>query len=253
MEMRIQQIFQRLQDLFNDQSKKSAIDLDLMLDYTRVLYADLLEMRSNTPDGPAGIVENVSPETREGGGTFHPVPVEAKPAAAPFNKEIKDNIKNPFSSVDNIPVAGNPAEQQDDEAAIIEELKQEAVSAISFEPPPASAVPEPELIKNTLAEEAPVKPAAEPMIKHREDYLSPARDVRSVIGINDKFLFLNELFNNHKTEYESALDEINRLKDYEAAGKWLRAKSASKTIWDEESATVQNFIAVLKKHFSVIR
>src|SRR5690606_16590923 len=121
---------------------------------------------------------------------------------------------------------------------------------ISFEAPTNTVVPELEHLGHTLVEEIPAPPAPTPQIMHPENFSHSNRDIRKVIGINDKFLFLNELFNNHKTEYENTLDEINRLSNLDAALQWVQQKSATKTVWDEESSTVQNFIAVLKKHFS---
>jgi len=43
---RIPTIVQKITDLVKQEDKNTVIDIDLMLDYTRVLYADLLEWRS---------------------------------------------------------------------------------------------------------------------------------------------------------------------------------------------------------------
>jgi len=259
METRIQEILQRLQDLSHDQSPKSLIDLDLMLDYTRVLYADLLAIRKNISESMAAVQKS---ETTTVQSAAPPQQVADKPAAIAMPDTAFEEISNqhiPESNAvipeENIPATpATPVASADiEEDAVIETLKSNAESTISFEPPMQTFAREPEHISNTLEEEAPTPPAAAPHIMHREDMPRQNKDIRKVIGINDKFLFLNELFNNHKTEYENTLDEINRLSDFDAARKWLQAKSASKTVWDEESSTVQNFIAVLKKHFSVLK
>lgn len=255
METRIQEILQRLQDLSNDQSPKSLIDLDLMLDYTRVLYADLIALRKATPIPTVHINKVETTTGQEDIQTQH-LPDEPASSSIPNTVAIEEcldqNIpeSNAVIAEESHP-AIHTADSDNDE--IIETLKSKAESAISFEPPAQSAAKEPEHLSNTLEEEAPAQPTASPHIMHREDVPYPNKDIRKVIGINDKFLFLNELFNNHKTEYENTLDEINQLGNFDAARKWLEAKSASKTVWDEESSTVQNFIAVLKKHFSVIK
>lgn len=44
---RIHNLLRKLQDIYYKQEEKQVIDLDLMLDYTRVLYADLLDARTD--------------------------------------------------------------------------------------------------------------------------------------------------------------------------------------------------------------
>lgn len=233
MEQRIQQIFQRLQDLFNDRSQKTTIDLDLMLDYTRVLYADLLEMRRNTPALPQQhqnipAPQNVSAEPSHS----IPTPVVESPTqpVGSTDQEAKAQVENLNETVDD--------------------LKKEANSAIAFELPHVKN--EPKIINEAIEEEAPAPPQPEPVIIPVENNINQ-NDIRSVIGINDKYLFLNELFSNHKSDYETALDEINNMKNIEEAMAWVKAKSATKSVWDEDGDTVQNFVAVLKKHFSELR
>jgi hypothetical protein len=48
-EMRIPTLLQKINELAAKPEQRTAIDIDLMLDYTRVLYADLLEWRSRLP------------------------------------------------------------------------------------------------------------------------------------------------------------------------------------------------------------
>src|ERR1044072_7236492 len=47
--MRIPTLLQKLSELSSQPDHRTAIDVDLMLDYTRVLYADLLEWRARLP------------------------------------------------------------------------------------------------------------------------------------------------------------------------------------------------------------
>ena len=44
---RISTLIQKLSELAEQEKKLGLIDIDLMLDYTRVMYADLLEVRKN--------------------------------------------------------------------------------------------------------------------------------------------------------------------------------------------------------------
>ena len=76
------------------------------------------------------------------------------------------------------------------------------------------------------------------------------KDIRSSIGINDKYLFLNELFNNHKSNYEETLDKLNHFSNIDQAKDWILTKVAPVQKWDKDDATVQGFYAILAKHFS---
>lgn len=46
---------------------------------------------------------------------------------------------------------------------------------------------------------------------------NPVRDLRSVIGINDKFLFVNELFGGSMEKYNKSIDNLNDLKTLNGA------------------------------------
>lgn len=46
---------------------------------------------------------------------------------------------------------------------------------------------------------------------------NPVRDLRSVIGINDKFLFVNELFGGSMEKYNKSIDNFNDLKTLNGA------------------------------------
>jgi hypothetical protein len=55
--MRIPTLLQKIGELASRPETRTAIDVDLMMDYTRVLYADLLEWRSKLPANIAEPVE----------------------------------------------------------------------------------------------------------------------------------------------------------------------------------------------------
>ena len=46
---------------------------------------------------------------------------------------------------------------------------------------------------------------------------NPVRDLRSVIGINDKFLFVNELFGGSMEKYNKSIENLNDLKTLNGA------------------------------------
>ncbi len=56
---RIKNVMQRFIDVYQGKHPKTAIDIDLMLDYTRVIYADLLEWRKSFKDQPEEATQEI--------------------------------------------------------------------------------------------------------------------------------------------------------------------------------------------------
>ncbi len=146
---RIPTLLHKLHELAANREKNTEIEIDLMLDYTRVLYADLLEWRKTL--------------------AF------------------------------KIPVMNEP----------------------------------------TLAEMADV------LTEEQKELSKSEKDIRNNIGINDKFLFTADLFNNDAKEYEATLDEINNSDNYQQVYNWLQNRFDQK-----ENTTAELFYGVLSSFFS---
>ncbi len=82
------------------------------------------------------------------------------------------------------------------------------------------------------------------------DGIVELKDIRTSIGINDKYLFLNELFNNHKSDYEETLDKINHFSNAAEAKDWVKMQASATKKWDGSDPTVQSFYALVDKHFT---
>ncbi|HEY9176652.1 MAG TPA: hypothetical protein VIN07_03130 [Flavipsychrobacter sp.] len=166
---RINLLIQKLADLAGSDKDKSVIDTDLMLDYTRVLYADLLELRKNQLL----------------------MPVQ------------EDNGQQSSAHV--------PA--------------QEAESHI--------AVEEPVVVTANVAD-------------------VPAIDIRTSIGINDKYLYLSELFMDDKAAYDAAVKHLNTCNSLQEALNYTETELHGKYNWDKENPTVQSFYSLLSNSFPSI-
>lgn len=67
-------------------------------------------------------------------------------------------------------------------------------------------------------------------------------DIRKGIGINEKFLFLKELFNNNAEQYEVFINKINSLSEQAETKEWLVTQK-KQFQWDEKS---EAYIAINK-------
>jgi hypothetical protein len=77
----------------------------------------------------------------------------------------------------------------------------------------------------------------------------PINDLAKAIGLNDKFLFIRELFNGDKEKYHEAIQIINEMPSYEEAENYIRERFN----WDEEQPEVEKFMDLVRRKFSEIR
>lgn len=149
---RTKTLLQKITDLARAEDKISLIEIDLKMDYTRVLYADLIEWRNRMA----------------------------------FNSTIPQiNINQ---------------EQQ---------------------PVPT------------------IKPATTEPIKKRDG-------LENMIGINDKYQFISELFGNNKALYEATINTLNTMNTYQDAANWIQVQYA----WSDDNETAQSFSILLERYYS---
>jgi len=77
----------------------------------------------------------------------------------------------------------------------------------------------------------------------------PIRDLRKAIGVNDKFLFINELFRGDDVMYERSIKTINSFSIYPEAEYWIKRELKLKLGWDEKSPEVKQFDQLVKRRF----
>lgn len=78
---------------------------------------------------------------------------------------------------------------------------------------------------------------------------SPIKDLKKAIGINDRFLFINELFQGDETSFERSIKTINGFSIYPEAEFWIRRELKTKLGWDLQSESVKQFDALVKRRF----
>lgn len=76
-------------------------------------------------------------------------------------------------------------------------------------------------------------------------------DLKAAISLNDKLLFIKDLFNGYSLAYSEALELLNRFNSYAEADAFLQSNYALKNGWAEKPQTVEKLYAVLRKKFNV--
>jgi hypothetical protein len=79
---------------------------------------------------------------------------------------------------------------------------------------------------------------------------TPVKDLRKAIGINDRFLFINELFRGDEAMYERSIKTINSFNIYPEAEYWINRELKVKIGWNKDNTTVQHFDQLVKRRFS---
>ena len=80
--------------------------------------------------------------------------------------------------------------------------------------------------------------------------MEPIKDLRSAIGINDKFQFIQELFGGDEKAFEIGIKTINAFKIFPEAQFYIKRELREKNNWDEESNVVKQFDQLIKRRFS---
>jgi len=92
-----------------------------------------------------------------------------------------------------------------------------------------------------------VKPKAEISQKLQD---VPIRDLRKAIGINDRYLFINELFTGDEAMFERSVKTLNQFSILPEAEFWMQRELKLKLAWNEDSAIVQQFVQLVRRRFS---
>jgi hypothetical protein len=79
---------------------------------------------------------------------------------------------------------------------------------------------------------------------------TPIRDLKKGIGVNDRFLFVQDLFRGDENMFERSLKTINAFNIYPEAEYWIQRELKVKLSWPDNSETVKLFDQLVKRRFS---
>lgn len=143
------------------------------------------------------------------------------------NQQLENNSIEQIESIEKDLIA--EPEEVIEQATVVADLKEEepiAVNSIVVEPL-GSAVVEPEIKKETALNLV---------------------DIKSGIGINDKFQFISELFTNNVELYENAIKRLNANTTLASSLSTLE-EIKDENNWKDESEAGQRFTEIIKRRF----
>ncbi|GAA4453451.1 hypothetical protein [Rurimicrobium arvi] len=281
MNERIHELLQKINAL-TQHATVSLLEKDLLLQYTRELYEQFAALETTAEqtadaafvkDAPAG---NVAPEEhsqQEPEADEHQGQ-DAIPDEAPDEPEAA--TESPEEQAEpQAQQTGNPDEISDEQIPVpetvipeqeIPPVPAEQTASVAVENTTAKSENDDALTQDELTftsneqpfrepdtfELEPELQAERPLLSGRlGDFKLWNRDIRSYIGINDKYNFISELFGNNSEAYEEILNELNRCGSFQDGISFLNNSGVTTLYrWKEDGFSEQIFYNVLSQFFS---
>ncbi|MBS1600666.1 MAG: hypothetical protein JST75_20755 [Bacteroidetes bacterium] len=79
---------------------------------------------------------------------------------------------------------------------------------------------------------------------------SPVRELKKAIGVNDRYVFINELFRGDEAMYERSIKTINNFRILPEAEYWMERELKIKLGWDDSREITRQFYQLVKRRFS---
>jgi hypothetical protein len=267
---RIKSLLSRLLSL-GDQQSHHLLDVDLMIDLTKDLYVELLTEQSLlkqqeleigldlanrrsalTPfeEGYTAVISNYQIEDESDASAHHSLldssemisGQDAIKAAEPLVLEEAVVLSHrPFQN--EAATDGKPEHLSMAEPLVEHHLENGHVTEERI----ILQLDEPETIWKLNVIEPEYSPSTPADRSLRQQ---PNKDIRSLISINDKYIYLQELFRHDVDAYHDTLPEVNNFSSEEDALRWINAAIADNYGWEEDSEAVQLFYKLLHDYFT---
>jgi len=268
-----------LKRISKEDYKVHQLDKDLLLEKTRQLYDNILQIEvegKQEPEVKKPIEKPVEPEKKtekqpkvetaeEIAETVIEMPIAQSweiDEKAPENKEVENTeeekvIENPIEDKQEVNIGLKKPE----------EVRPTENTTESQPEPQSQPESQPQPIPQPSSEAQPKKESAYDLFSPSSNTVSDKftsdedksiagklkqnklDDLREAIGINEKFLFINELFAGDMGRYNKALDEINSMQSKTGSDTYLMELKIEKQ-WDTESDAFIKFKELVDRKFN---
>lgn len=76
----------------------------------------------------------------------------------------------------------------------------------------------------------------------------PVKDIKAAIGLNEKFQFINQLFNGDSQKYNASVDHLNSCGSSDRAQEFLKNISQEHN-WEKQSSVASLFMEIVERRF----
>jgi hypothetical protein len=247
----------------NSDDKPAMIDVDLALEKTRELYEILMKLdtgwdqeeksKRQFPAKGKHVVPP-DPETDKTENVFQAEEVIPDPV-----REHKDNLKNSLredirqdddrelhksrqsvSTREEIPESKKetemPGEKKDNGQGKTEKMKKKQNGPQEIE-----IVADRYLTSQNYINQAMANKQGNDISSRSQS--KPVSDLRSSIGLNDKFLFIKELFSGRPDKYNQCIDNLNQASSFEEAMAFIEENCS----WEEGNEVAEKLLSLVKR------
>ena len=78
------------------------------------------------------------------------------------------------------------------------------------------------------------------------------KDLKKGIGVNDRFLYIKELFRGDEVMYERSIKTINGFSIFPEAEYWIKRELKLKLAWNDSNPVVKQFDQLIRRRFSAM-
>ena len=179
-----------------------------------------------------------------------PVPI-ARPTVEPtptvFQEMAPQKVEHPKSTVVEPEPKVEETHDENRQTSLFDYLKSNSVTRAAEQVDRFSGV-----AVKTLADKFQESKEKEKILfevaHEREPQKRRVEDLRAIIGINDKILFMSDLFSKNMKAYNDFILRLNKINDTQEALEYLRTVEEEYK-WDKESLAVQSFIKIFERKF----
>lgn len=84
--------------------------------------------------------------------------------------------------------------------------------------------------------------------RYSDNLRIPVKDIKSAIGLNEKFLFINQLFKGDSVTYNAVVDRLNTSSSMESAMNHIQSLAESNN-WETHPESAKLFIEIIERRF----
>lgn len=265
------------------QQRLTAIERDLLLAEMQQLYAQLLqwpvafnptvvdepilasgpverapdstkEVKKEAQEAEAGLQEQIAMVTEEVVEQLTEAVEEALEQALESGKEVEIDIQLEVAEKSEAP---NPEDEAREDVVQAEEPALHTEAAATPEPAETTAIVASEKEVDLPANRSVAFSLSGVLQKNGDSQLvmahlklKPIDDLKAGIGLNEKFLFIRELFNNDHLAYADAIELLNASSSIEAAEQIIANQLLPHYHWDLETEAAVSFLHLIFRRFA---
>ena len=215
----------------------SKIEKDLLLDYVKELYEAVLELPSKKGKKHKKSLEHEMKKKAKSEDEMEFIPL---PESENVKKKIEPALEEKLELVEEVI-----------DTVVSTKSSNGIHSKISnVDNAPANAVLTP--VSNPVSPE--IENLFDPAKLNQSDYRfsqTPITDITKAMGINEKLLMINLLFNKDQQDFNYVASKLNYFNTFEEASKYLKSEVAGKYDWshvDKKEKAIE-FIKLIKRKY----